>query len=84
MPAAYVPQMLHELWITGAQWYEFVSWDDRFPPKLQMFAVRVARDEQAIAEYEAAALAFLNEVENEYQAVATLANLGGVLAEVTA
>lgn len=64
-PAAYVPQMLHELWITGAKYYDFISWDDRFPEWLQTFYVRVPRDEAAVAEYAAKAVAFLNEVQLE-------------------
>ena len=79
LPADYVPQMLHELWITGAQCYDFVSWDDRFPPELQVFYLRVPRDEHAVREYATAALAFLREVETECAALATMTNLRGVL-----
>lgn len=75
MPQTYVPQMLHELWISGAQFYDFLSFDDRFPPELQTFYVRVMRLETAVAEYEKKALAFLAEVDREYEAVQTLGNL---------
>lgn len=79
MPSEHVPQMLHELWLTGARFYDFLSFDDRFPEKLQTFYVRVARDETAIATYEREALAFLDEVQREYEAAATLADLTGTL-----
>lgn len=79
MPAAYVPQMLHELWITGAKFYDFLSFDDRLPGPLATFFVRVPRDEQAVLDYADKAKAFLQEVEREYEAVATLANLRGQL-----
>lgn len=69
VPKDYLPQITHNLWITGAQWCDFLSFDDRFPAELQVFYVRVERDEQAIAEYEAKALAFLAEVETEVSSI---------------
>jgi hypothetical protein len=32
VPSDYLGQITHNLWITGAQWCDFVSFDDRFPP----------------------------------------------------
>jgi hypothetical protein len=75
MPQEYVPQMHHELWISGAKFYDFLSFDDRFPVELQVFYVRVPRNDANIAAYKRMALAFLNEVETEVQAVQTMANL---------
>jgi len=80
MPSDYVPQMLMELWISGAQVYDFVSYDPRFPEPLQMFRVRQARNESAIAEFAAKALAFLEEVERELEAVQTITKLAPQLA----
>jgi hypothetical protein len=79
VPSEHMPQILHNLWITGAQWCDFVSWDDRFPPAFQLFIVRVPRDEKAIAEYEKKALAFLAEVETEVNALATMVDSVRVL-----
>jgi len=84
VPSDYIPQLLHNLWISGAHWADFVSFDDRFPPELQVFIVRVEREEREIAEYERKALAFLSEVDIEAAAVATLSNVGAVLREVNA
>jgi YqaJ-like recombinase protein len=84
VPLDYLPQILHNLWITDAQWADFVSFDDRFPPELQLFIVRVTRDEKVIFEYERKALAFLSEVDLEAQAVASITNVGSVLREATA
>lgn len=78
LPAQYRPQVLHNLWITGARWCDFVSFDDRFPPALRLFVVRVERDDKLEAElaaYEAAALKFLSEVELEVEQVLALAEL---------
>ena len=84
VPSDHLPQILHNLWITGAAWCDFVSFDDRLPEALQLFVVRVERDDAAIAEYERKALAFLAEVDNEYAALATMANVGDRLREVVA
>lgn len=80
MPSEYLPQMLHELWVTGAKAYDFISFDDRFDERLQVFHVRVERNDAAIAEYESKALAFLAEVDNELECVRTLADLKGQMA----
>lgn len=65
VPALYVPQILHNLWISGAAWCDFVSFDDRLPENMRTFIVRVERDEKAIADYAGKALQFLYEVERE-------------------
>lgn len=80
LPAEHVAQALHELWITGARAYDFLSYDDRYPDPLRTFYVRVQRDETAIAEYERKALAFLSEVDREVESVRTMANLPATLA----
>jgi putative phage-type endonuclease len=71
-PSDYLPQITHNLWITGAQWCDFLSFDDRFPPELQTFLVRVKRSDVDIEAYERKALAFLAEVEAEYLAIKTM------------
>jgi putative phage-type endonuclease len=69
LPAEYVAQVTHNLWVTGAAWCDFVSWDDRFPVDLQLVIVRVARESLDLAAYERQALAFLAECEAEVAAV---------------
>lgn len=68
-PAEYLPQITHNLWVTGAEWCDFLSFDDRFPEDLQTFLVRVNRNELDMSGYEAKALTFLAEVETEYSAL---------------
>lgn len=70
-PSDYLPQITHNLWITGAQWCDFLSFDDRFPEEMQTFLVRVKREDLDMAAYEAAALKFLAEVETEVNAIRT-------------
>jgi predicted phage-related endonuclease len=69
LPPHYLPQVLHNLWISGAQWCDFISYDDRFPEPLQLFVHRVPRDEWQITIYERTVRAFLAEVDAEYAAV---------------
>lgn len=84
VPADYLPQITHNLWVSDAQWCDFLSFDDRFPVTLQTFLVRVERDDKAIAAYRDKALAFLQEVDRDVQAVRTLADLPDALKEAVA
>jgi predicted phage-related endonuclease len=63
LPPEYEPQVLHNLWVTGAQFADFVSFDPRMPEHLQFFRFRVKRDEAAVKAYEAELLAFLSDVD---------------------
>ena len=72
LPPDYVPQVTHNLFVTGAQWCDFVSFDDRMPAGLDFFMVRVQRDESAIAAYEAEVRKFLTEVQSEVGALRNL------------
>lgn len=72
LPPIYVPQSTHEMWVTGAEWYDFVSYDDRMPEHLQLFCVRVQRNEFDIAGYEQEVRRFLAEVQIEYEELKNL------------
>lgn len=80
VPPDHLPQVLNNLWVSGAAWCDFASFDDRLPGSLQLFIVRYERNEQAIKDYEQKALAFLMEVETELAALQTMGNLSGQLA----
>ena len=72
IPSRHVPQITHNLWVTGAQWCDFVSFDDRLPEGGQLVVLRVERDEAAIAAYELAVSLFLSEVDKEVEAVRSI------------
>jgi hypothetical protein len=72
VPSSHLPQIHHNLWITGAQWCDFVSFDPRFPEGRRLFVCRVPRNEFDINAYEKCALKFLAEVEAECAAMAAL------------
>ncbi len=79
VPTNYLPQCLAELWVTGAQWIDFMSYDPRLPAGLDTFLVRYKRDEKAVADFERKALAFLSECDNELAALQTIGNLSAQL-----
>lgn len=56
-------QMQCQMFCTDAFWCDFVSFDDRMPDELQLFIVRVERDEQAISDLRDECLEFLGELE---------------------
>ena len=79
VPSDYLPQLTHQLWISGAQYVDFVSYDPRFPLSMQLFIVRLLRAHAPIDDYAKKALAFLDEVERECEAVTTMANTAIVM-----
>lgn len=71
VPKDYLPQITHNLWITGAEWCDFLSFDDRLPAELQVFYVRQLAKDVDLIDYEKKALAFLAEVDAEVNALRT-------------
>jgi len=63
VPSKYIPQITHNLWITGAQCADFISFDPRLPEHLQLFICRVNAADLDLATYAEKACAFLAEVE---------------------
>lgn len=78
LPREYEYQIAHALWITGAPWCDFATYNAQFPEPLRLFRVRVMRDEAAMAAYELTLRAFLSEVEKEVDAVRGLMPAGAV------
>ncbi len=69
VPAEYVPQIQGSMWVTGREWWDFVSFDPRMPESHQLFIRRVKRDDAfiaslavAIAEAEDAAQSLMDRV----------------------
>lgn len=72
VPADYLPQITHNLWISGAKWCHFLSFDPRMPANLRTFLREVKASDVDLAAYELAARLFLGEVEKELDAVRIL------------
>jgi len=66
-PSKYMNQMLWQMRCTDRQWCDFVSFDPRLPEHLQLFVIRVERDEAAIKALEDKVAEFLTEVEREIE-----------------
>jgi putative phage-type endonuclease len=63
VPSEYYKQIQCQLWVTGRQWCDFVSYDPRLPKRNQLLIVRTERDEKLIAEMKTETEKFLAEVE---------------------
>lgn len=64
MPSGHMAQVQWQLACTDRKWCDFVSFDPRMPPDMQMFLVRVDRDEKLIGTYENEVIVFLKEIED--------------------
>lgn len=72
IPSIYHWQCLHGLWVTGADFCDFMSYHPFFPDELQYLCVRMERDERAILEYDQAVRTFLAEVRVEVDEIIKL------------
>jgi putative phage-type endonuclease len=68
----YIDQMYWQMACTGRKWCDFVSYDPRLPVDLQLFIVRVFRDDEYIQTLELEIIGFLTETAEK---VAKLLNL---------
>lgn len=59
VPPEHIPQIQGQMAVTGRKWVDFVSFDPRFPEGLQLFVVRVQRDDAYIKMLEAEVTDFL-------------------------
>jgi hypothetical protein len=73
MPADHMAQVQGQMWITGRQWCDFVSFDPRMPEPLQLYVQRIPADPKAIADLAFGISAFLKEVGSKVEALRRLA-----------
>ena len=64
VPTEHFTQMQGEMAVTGRAWSDFVSYDNRFPEGLQLFIVRVPRDDAYIKDLETEVRVFLAGVDS--------------------
>lgn len=79
VPLDYYRQCLHALYVTGAKWCDWFSYQPDFPEGLRLKLVRIERNDAEIADYESKVRIFLEEVAREEQSIRTMANLSGQL-----
>ena len=73
IPGTHEKQIVHALWLTGAAWCDWVSYDPTCPPAAQLQILRVHRDARTIAAYTFAVTCFLREVDQTVAALARTA-----------
>jgi predicted phage-related endonuclease len=73
VPLGYLRQCQHNLWMSGAAWCDFVSYDPRFPEGLRLKITRITMDDTQRAAYELAVRMFLGEVDREVAEVEAMA-----------
>jgi hypothetical protein len=79
IPARTMPQLMHNLWISGAAYCDYVSYDPRLPERLRLSIHRVAATDLDLGGYAAKAVAFLEECDRELRALVDMPNPGIVL-----
>ena len=74
MPPEHLPQIIHNLMVSGRAYCDFLSFDDRLGDGLDTFLVRVTKAEIAasMADYAVAVSKFLDEARAELDTVKTL------------
>lgn len=68
-PKQYIAQMQGQMWITGRDWCDFVSYDPRMPAELQIIVIRVNKDPEYIARLGAEVGQFLDELDELEEAL---------------
>jgi putative phage-type endonuclease len=58
----YLLQIQFSMWVTNRKWWDYVSYDPRFPEHMRLFISRVDRDETIILEIKAEVEKFLDEM----------------------
>jgi putative phage-type endonuclease len=73
VPYQYYWQVIGQIWITGRNWCDFVSFDPRMPANAQYFCIRVWRDMEKINQLQTEVADFLDSVNSD---VAFIKNYG--------
>ena len=65
VPGKYLDQMQWQMCCCDRQWVDFVSFDPRLPPAMQLFVQRVPRNQKRIDELEKLVVEFLRELDEK-------------------
>lgn len=72
MPDEHMPQVQTGMWCTGRAWWDFVSYDPRYPAHLRLYVQRIPRDDAYIARMARECDAFEIEIRNALRELETL------------
>jgi len=64
MPEDHMPQIQGQMWLTGREWADFVSFDCRMPADLQLYVQRVKADPEFQSRLEREIIGFSAEVDD--------------------
>lgn len=64
-PSAYTAQIQGCMWVTGRDWWDFVSYHPDFPENARLIVRRIKRDSDYIVKLEQAVKSFIKEVAEE-------------------
>lgn len=67
VPTCHIPQIQGGMWITGREWWDFVSYSPDLPEPLKIFIFRVYRDDKYIQNLESEVIRFLDETDEMHQ-----------------
>jgi len=70
VPSEYVPQIIHNLWVTQAASCDFVSYHPDFPEHLQLHVVTVVASSEDLQGYAAKVTEFLADINEELERLA--------------
>lgn len=65
LPEDYKWQVVAEIWLTDAEYCDFVGYDSRLPVGLDLFVIRLPRNEELINQLESEVRQFLQEVDED-------------------
>lgn len=69
MPPEHRAQVQGNMWVSGRQWWDFVSFDPRMPKKLRLYVQRILRDDAYITLLEAEVIRFNGEVSAQLESL---------------
>jgi hypothetical protein len=72
IPSDYKLQVIHSLWLTGRQWWDFASYSPDFPDPLKLKVTRLWAKDFQMPAHELNVRLFLSEVEDELREVQKL------------
>jgi putative phage-type endonuclease len=75
VPEKYVKQMQWQMACTGRKWCDFATYDPKMPQELQLWILRVMRNDKMIEELEKEARAFLAELDEKVTALRSIGRM---------
>lgn len=69
LPEQYIEQVQGQLWVSGRNWCDFISYDDRYPYPMQLVVIRIKPDPEYIARLSQRVHVFARDVEKKVTSI---------------